>query len=106
MSATMMYSNSNPNPYDDRDIYNTDDALEMNCHNICSENELVTDAKIYAEGQNIIIESAVEQSAVICDVAGHARTVNLMAGLNEIPVNSSGLYIVRLREKSAKLLIK
>ena len=68
--------------------------------------EMAADVKIYAEGQNVIIESAVEQSAVISDVAGRARSVNLQAGRNEIPVNSSGLYIVRTREKTAKLLIK
>ena len=68
--------------------------------------ELASNSKIYAEGQTIIIESAVEQSAVICDVAGHAQSVNLQTGRNEIPVDASGIYIVRTRDKSAKLMIK
>ncbi len=68
--------------------------------------ELIQEAKIYAEGQNIVIESPAEQSAVICDVAGRARTVNLQVGRNVIPVNASGLFIVRVREKTAKLMLR
>ena len=83
-------------------------GLSLNDGNVAATglDEMAMDVKIYAEGQVIIIESAVEQSAVICDVAGRARTVNLQAGRNEIPVNSSGLYIVRTREKTAKLMLK
>lgn len=69
-------------------------------------NELCADFSIRAEGQNIIIESTVEQSAMISDIAGHARTVNLQSGTNVIPVNTNGVYIVRVREKTAKLMIK
>lgn len=106
MCVTRMYSNSIPNPYDDDDINSTNDALEMASSNICGVNEMAADAKIYPEGQIIVIESSVEQNAVICDVTGRARTVSLGVGRNEIPVNSGGLYIVRLREKASKLLIK
>lgn len=106
MCATLYYSNSIPNPYDDDDINNTDDALEMTWTNTSGVNELAAEEKIYPEGQNIIIESAVEQNAIISDVAGHAQTVQLQAGYNEIPVNSGGLYIVRIREKSVKLMIR
>ena len=69
-------------------------------------NELAMDVKIFAEGQSIIIESPVEQSAVISDISGRARSVNLQAGRNEIPVNASGIYIVRIREKITKLMLK
>ena len=68
--------------------------------------EVTQAAKVYAEGQTIVIESPVEQSAVVCDIAGRGQTVNLMEGRNEIPVNSSGIYIVRIREKTVKLLLK
>ena len=67
---------------------------------------MLMNSKVYAEGMNIIIESPVEQSAIISDVAGRARRVNLQAGRNEIPVNASGIYIVGIREKTAKLMIK
>lgn len=63
-------------------------------------------SRVYANGLNIIIESPVEQSAIICDVAGHSRRVDLQAGRNEIPVNASGIYIVRIREKTTKLMLK
>jgi hypothetical protein len=69
-------------------------------------NELAMSSKIYAEGQSIIIESPLEQSAIICDISGRARNINLQAGRNEIPVSASGIYIVRIREKTAKLMIK
>ena len=71
-----------------------------------SVNELSMDVKIYAEGQNIVIESTVEQSAIISDIAGHARSINLLAGRNEIPVNAGGLYIVRVGQQSAKLMLR
>ena len=69
-------------------------------------NELAMNSKIYAEGQNIIIKSPVEQSVVISDIAGRAWSVKLKAGLNEIPVNASGVYLVRIREKTTKLILK
>ena len=69
-------------------------------------NEMLTNTKVYAEGLNIIIESPVEQRANISDIAGHVREANLQAGRNVIPVNSSGIYIVRIREKTTKLMLK
>ena len=69
-------------------------------------NEMLMSTKVYAEGQNIIIESPVEQSAIISDISGHAQSVNLYVGRNEIPVNASGIYIVRIREKVTKLMLK
>lgn len=69
-------------------------------------NELAMNSKVYAEGLSIIIETTIEQKALISDMAGHVREINLQAGRNEIPVNASGIYIVRIREKSTKLMLK
>ena len=91
-------------PQENGDLFNNETATVEN--GITGMSELAMESKIYAEGQNIIIESPVEQSAIICDVSGHGRRVNLHAGHNEIPVNASGFYIVRIREKSTKLMIK
>ena len=71
-----------------------------------SVNELAMNSRIYADGHSIIIESSVGQEAIISDISGRAQRVNLQAGHNEIPVNASGVYIVRIREKTAKLMIK
>ena len=71
-----------------------------------SVNELAMNSRIYAEGHSIIIDSSVGQEAIISDISGRAQRVNLQAGHNEIPVNASGVYIVRIREKTAKLMIK
>ena len=68
--------------------------------------ELEMNSKIYADRLNIIIETPIEQKALISDIAGHIREVNLQAGRNEVPVNANGIYIVRIREKSTKLMLK
>ena len=68
--------------------------------------EMLMNIKVYAEGQNIIIDCPEADNAIISDIAGHAWKVNLQAGQNVIPVNSSGIYIVRIREKTTKLMLK
>ena len=68
--------------------------------------DLARDVKIYAEGQDIVIETPVEQSAIVSDIAGHARRVNLQAGRNVIPAGGNGVHIVRVGEKSAKLMLR
>lgn len=68
--------------------------------------EMLMNIKVYVEGQSIIIESPEADNAIISDIAGHAWRVNLQAGHNEIPVNASGIYIVRIREKTTKLMLK
>lgn len=73
---------------------------------ISSLNDFSSELKINSEGQIIIIESPVEQSAIISDISGRAMTVNLQVGRNEIPVNASGIYIVKIREKTTKLMLK
>ena len=91
---------------DDNNGYINVELLGANGNNTASVNELEMNSKVYADRLNIIIESPVEQKAVISDIAGHIREVDLEAGRNEIPVNASGIYIVRIREKSTKLMLK
>ena len=83
-----------------------DDIMMAPNNSTTDVNELAMNSKVYAEGLNIIIESPMGQSAVISDISGRARSVNLQAGRNEIPVNASGIYIVRIREKTTKLMLK
>ncbi len=68
--------------------------------------ELARDVKIYAVGRDIVIETPVEQSSIVSDIAGHARRVNLQAGRNVIPAGGNGVHIVRVGEKSAKLMLR
>ncbi len=68
--------------------------------------EMSMNSKVSANGQNIIIDSPVEQSATISDIAGHAWSVKLQAGRNEIPVYASGIYIVRIKDKATKLILR
>ena len=83
-----------------------DDVLMAPSNPSTDVNELAMNLKVYAEGHIIIIESPVEQSAIISDISGHAQSVNLYVGRNEIPVNAGGIYIVRIREKTTKLMLK
>lgn len=69
-------------------------------------NEMLMSPKVYADGQNIIIETPVAQDAIVSDIAGHAQKIQLTVGSNEIPVNASGVYIIRIREKTTKLILK
>lgn len=74
--------------------------------NTAGLDEMMMDVRIFAEGQNIIIESSTQQSAIISDLTGRARSVNLQVGRNEIPVNSSGVYVVRVGKESKKLMLR
>ena len=75
-------------------------------HDNTDVKELSVNINIFAEDQSIIIESDTEHLALISDLAGHVQHVKLQAGRNEIPVNSSGMYIVRVGEKTAKLMLR
>ena len=68
--------------------------------------EVSSDARISVDGLTIVIDSPVAQKAIVSDISGHARSINLLAGRNEIPVNAGGLYIVRVGQQSAKLMLR
>lgn len=81
-------------------------ATETWGNSITAVDELTANVNIFAEGQEIIIDTPEEQNATISDLAGRARNVKLQAGRNVIPVNESGIYIVRIREKTTKLMLR
>ena len=91
---------------DDVDEYMNQATQDVFGNSTTEVSELAMNLRIYSEGMSIIIESAVEQRAMISDIAGRVREVNLMSGRNEIPVNASGIYIVRIKEKTTKLMVK
>ena len=117
-TVSLSYDATNPVPYapvvlpdeeegeDERNGGELQITQEVLGNSIADVNELVMDVKIYAEGGDIVIETPVEQSAVISDIAGRARRVNLEAGRNVIPGNGNGVHIVRVGEKTAKLMLK
>lgn len=69
-------------------------------------NQWSQNVNIVAQGQDIIIDSPIDQSATICDINGHARSVSLKAGRNVIPTRATGVHIVRVGNATAKLFIK
>ena len=104
-----MYSNNHAENDEDRTNEWTNEEVNADVQNnniIAGIGELARDVKIYAEGQDIVIETPVEQSAIVSDIAGHARRVNLQAGRNVIPAGGNGVHIVRVGEKSAKLMLR
>lgn len=83
-----------------------DSSKDHNDNDITKMDEFAMNSRIYADGHSIIIESPVDQEAIISDITGRAQRVSLQAGRNEIPVNASGVYIVRIKEKTVKLMLK
>lgn len=81
-------------------------SIRVNNDGTSSARELANDLRIYAEGQNIIVESPVDQQVIITDIAGHSRTVNVEAGRTEIPAQLSGVVVVNAGGKTAKLMVK
>ncbi len=69
-------------------------------------NQWSQNVNIVAQGQDIIIDSPIDQSATICDINGHSRSVSLKAGRNVIPTRATGVHIVRVGNATAKLFIK
>jgi len=103
---TLSYSNSIPNPFDDSLNDSNEMSAGMAWGNTCSVKERSVDATIYSEGQSIVIESAVEQDAIICDINGRSRCVRVYPGRNDVPVQAGGIHIIKVGEKTAKLLIR
>lgn len=68
--------------------------------------EMLMDVRIFAEDRTIIIESPVQQNAVINSLSGRGKTVRLQVGRNEIPVDASGIHVVRVGDKSVKLMLR
>ena len=89
-------------------LLNTQNLMNLHsgAYSTTDMEERTMDSKVYANGLNIIIDSPIEQSAIISDISGHAQRVNLQAGHNEIPVNASGIYIVAIRDRATKLVLK
>ena len=69
-------------------------------------NEMLMDVRIFAEDRTIIIESPVQQNAIINSLSGRGKSVRLQVGRNEIPVDASGIHVVRVGDKSVKLMLR
>ena len=68
--------------------------------------ELSAAIRIYADGQDIIIESPVAQQVVISDAAGHSWREKVIAGRNVIHTPGQGIYMVNASGQTAKLMLK
>lgn len=69
-----------------------------------SVNELMTDMRIYARGEDIVVETPVKTPVEIIMINGMSRTFNAKAGVN-IYTAARGINIVRVAGKVAKLTI-
>jgi len=93
-----------PSSQDDAEVDVT--TLEARDMSTSGMNDWAQDIKIFAQGHDIIIDTPREQRAMISDINGRSRSVNLKAGRNEIPAGSTGIHIVKVGNKTAKLLMK
>ena len=80
-------------------------AIEMN-NTATSLKEIAGELRIYTDGENIIIDSPVDQRMIVSDVAGHSYSVEVTAGHNVFPARTSGVVIVSNGEKTSKLMLK
>ncbi len=62
--------------------------------------------RIYPEGTNIIIDTPESGTALIITISGITYVCDVKLGHNVIPMNDSGIYIVTLNGKTAKLRLK
>ena len=81
-------------------------AIPVNNPSAVGELNDASVVKIYAVGQDIIVESPVSQVVNISDVAGRMRRVNVVPGRNVIGGNAGGVYIVTIGGKATKLMLK
>lgn len=71
-----------------------------------SATEIEAKTFIGHRGQDIIIDSPVNQSVTITDLLGHTQVIDIQAGSNTIPVGGTGLYIVNVSGVTQKLMLR
>jgi hypothetical protein len=71
-----------------------------------SVNDINEGLRIYADGHDIIVESPVSQRVTISDISGRSRSVQVNAGRNVIPTNTTGTLVVTAGGKAAKIMVK
>ena len=72
----------------------------------CGIENIYASTNIYAKERNIVIESPCQQTIYISTIDGVSRVENINAGLNIIPMNNIGTYIISAMNKTKKLIIK
>ena len=90
----------------DEDGMQQDDKILTMDYPTTGLDEMLSDVRIFAENQTIVIDSPISHNAIISDLTGRSRNVSLQVGRNEIPVNANGIHIVRVGDKSKKLMIR
>lgn len=81
-------------------------SMEIDCNLVSSVYEMSSKFDVYAEGRNIIIETSVPEEAFISDISGRVKRVKLQTGHNVIPVDATGIHLVRVGENVAKLMLR
>ena len=81
-------------------------AFTIKLDNITSVDELKANARIYSDGQNIVVESPVDVTVNVSDLLGRTTLVKAKAGRTVIPTDGNGIYIVNAGGAVAKLMLK
>lgn len=88
----------------------TPTASKLACENVSMEMPAITainnsvdnGLKVYAEGENIVIESPTECIVKVASINGVAKTYSIYAGKNVVNTNGAGVYVVN----NQKIVIK
>lgn len=72
---------------------------------VTSVDGIYSDARAYAEGHAIVIESATDCKAQIALTSGVMQEVSVKAGRNTYHVGDGGIYIIRIAGRTFKVII-
>lgn len=89
-----------------QDICTIEPSMETDCNIVSSVYEMSSKLDVYAEGRSIIIETNEPEEAFISDISGRVQHVKLQTGHNVIPVDATGIHIVKVGENVAKLMLR
>lgn len=93
--------------------FSTADAVAYKLDDVVAEvsvpssvDKVITETRIYAQNNVVMIESPVDGVAQITSVDGKSWTVDVVSGVNEYEIAESGVYVVKFDETTEKVFIK
>ena len=82
------------------------DAFTIGVNATTSVNNLYSTCRIFGQGYNIIIETQMDTTVTISDIAGRSQLFKVRAGRTVIPMGNAGVYIVTASNQTVKLMLK
>lgn len=73
-------------------------------HVTAIDNVAVTEVKLYANGDRVVVDTPVSEQMTIANIGGMTQTVMLRPGRNIVSLSGTGLYIIKVADKTVKIL--